>query len=272
VFWIDRPALTGFNALMLYGLSMLMVTAIALGLMARTWGGRGVAQEDGQRLDRAWLTAGAAIALVASLGALSSNLDVMMLGALASEKDAGLYRAATRGADFVAFGLAIFGPIFVPRAARAWRAGDVQALGRLAAAMASGAFMIALPIGLALLIFPRQALSIFGPEFVDMSTAMRVLVIGQLFNAFCSPVTALLMMAERERLVLVASTIALTLTGLLNYLLIPRFGCNGAAVASALNMIGLNLVLVLVVRRSLGIDCSALAGLALWRARLLRRS
>jgi len=52
---------------------------------------------------------------------------------------------------------------------------------------------------------------------------------------------------------------ALVLSIVLNVLFIPRFGAAGAAVASSSATAAWNLVMLIYVRRTIGIDASALA-------------
>jgi O-antigen/teichoic acid export membrane protein len=51
----------------------------------------------------------------------------------------------------------------------------------------------------------------------------------------------------------------LVLSIALNLLLIPRFGAEGAAVASSSATVAWNLLMLVYVRRTMGIDASALA-------------
>lgn len=266
LYWLDRPAMSGFTALVFYGLSTVIVSAFALLLMLRSWGAKRVPQESVRRFGRAWLVSGTLIAVVTGLQAMASNLDVMMLGLLSSQAEAGLYRAATRGADFVGFGLAIMAPVFMPRAARAFGAGNFEELKRLSANMGAGAFLIGLLIALPLLLFAEPALSVFGPGFFQVAPAMRVLVIGQLFNAFCGPVAALLMVTRRERLALVSLATSLLVNGVLNYVLIPLYGADGAAMATLAGTVVWNLLMLGIVWRTMRINCSAIAALPGWIA------
>jgi O-antigen/teichoic acid export membrane protein len=88
---------------------------------------------------------------------------------------------------------------------------------------------------------------------------MAILLAGILAKALVGPAETLLMMAGKQNICVALYAGALTANVTLNILLIPHFGIEGAAIATASAM-GVEAVLLhLAVRRTLGIALFAFA-------------
>jgi O-antigen/teichoic acid export membrane protein len=88
--------------------------------------------------------------------------------------------------------------------------------------------------------------------------ALVILAAGQLFNVAIGPVGWLLVMTGHQgyaALVLAAST---GLNVILNFLFIPKWGLEGAAVATTISTVLGNLFLAVIVYRRLGIHGTVL--------------
>jgi O-antigen/teichoic acid export membrane protein len=90
---------------------------------------------------------------------------------------------------------------------------------------------------------------------------LLILLVGQVVNAGCGPVAQLLNMTGYEKYTLRGVGVSTILNVVLNVILIPKYGIAGAAVASALTLVGWNLILVYFVARELGINSSVINSL-----------
>ena len=106
-------------------------------------------------------------------------------------------------------------------------------------------------------------LSIFGPEFSDAATPLRILAIGYLVSAFCGPVGTVLNMTSAQRSSGVVMLVAVAVDILLLILLIPPLGATGAAISTASSMVIWNVSMAVVARRRLGVDATAIG----WRVK-----
>jgi O-antigen/teichoic acid export membrane protein len=97
-------------------------------------------------------------------------------------------------------------------------------------------------------------MAVFGPEFERGSTALSILLVGQVVNVAAGPVGVLLTMTGHEKRVAAAVGASACCNLLLNLLLIPRFGIEGAAVASAVSLILWNAAMLLWSLRRLRIN------------------
>jgi O-antigen/teichoic acid export membrane protein len=105
--------------------------------------------------------------------------------------------------------------------------------------------MIAIPLGLAASFY----LGLFGPDFVAGAPALRILLLGHMLAFLCGPVAVILVMQGHERLVMWTALGALVCNAGLNLALIPNYGINGAAAATALSAVLFKLCLFGAVLR-----------------------
>jgi O-antigen/teichoic acid export membrane protein len=102
---------------------------------------------------------------------------------------------------------------------------------------------------------------VYGEEYKSGYVALVILLAGQVVNAGSGPVALLLNMTGYERYTLRGVGVSTILNVVLNVILIPKYGIAGAAVASALTLVGWNLILVYFVARELGINSSVINSL-----------
>lgn len=84
----------------------------------------------------------------------------------------------------------------------------------------------------------------FGQEYAAYWYVVPIMVAGRFFNSVGGPTQATLLMAGHSRLELINNVSISLLNMALNALLIPRYGVNGAALATALALTVFNLVRV----------------------------
>lgn len=106
-----------------------------------------------------------------------------------------------------------------------------------------------IPVLLCLLI-PSWILGfVFGPEFAVAGPAMAIMACGQAVALICGPVGALLVMAKKENMLLWQALAAFVIVAVLSFILIPRFGLTGAAVAYAITIAFRKLIALLLAKR-----------------------
>jgi O-antigen/teichoic acid export membrane protein len=188
---------------------------------------------------------------------LLNQLEVILLGAFADARAAGLFAAAARLVSLMTFALAAFGIVSGPMIASAYRRGDLAELQSITSFTTRLGLIFAAGVALALIVGGKLLLSLFGPEFEAAYLPLLILVAGGLVNACTGVVVYLATLTGRERPALAIFLSALILSLVLNLLLIPRLGVVGAAIASSSALAFWNIAMLLYVRRALGIDASA---------------
>jgi O-antigen/teichoic acid export membrane protein len=208
---------------------------------------------------REWRRTAAAFLLMAAVGALLARSDLLILGALTDPAAVGVYAVAARIADLVAFALAAINTMFTPQVAAMHARGDRRRLQSLVTTTAWWSALSALTTALPLFVLAGFILSFFGDAFTSGTVALRILLFGQFVNAAAGSVGAMLTMTGHERQAAsVMAVAAITQIGL-SVVLIPRFGIEGAAIASATSLIGWNVAMAVLVWKKLKILPSVLA-------------
>ncbi len=206
-----------------------------------------------------WLSVAFPIFLIEGVSFLLTNSDVVVVGIFLEPHEVAIYFAAAKTmalVHFINFSVkAASGPRFSSIIAEGSRA-------ELAAAAFDAArwtFWPALGVGLVVLAAGHLLLSLFGGAFTAGYVLMAILLAGILAKALVGPAETLLMMAGKQNICVALYAGALTANVTLNILLIPHFGIEGAAIATASAM-GVEAVLLhLAVRRTLGIALFAFA-------------
>lgn len=199
-----------------------------------------------------WLRSALPFMLISGMYVLNARTDVVMLGALAGTDAVGLYTPAARGAELISFVLLAVNTALAPTLARLFAGGKRDQLEATAARSTRLITLSTLPLALGMVLLGGPFLHLFGPEFVGAYTALVILSVGQLINAATGTVGTLLNMTGYERDTALAVGSSAVLNIVLNALLIPRFGIEGAATATALSTLTWNVLLAAFVYRRLG--------------------
>lgn len=236
--------LAGAGAALIIGIAMLARAAP-----------RGV--DTGQETDvgvRAMVLSTGTLGLIAGAQVINSNLDVVMLGALTDSETAGIYKVASTAALLAVAGLQAINLVLMPRFARLYKEGDMDRLQDLATKGARLILATAIPGALVLILAGTWLLELaFGDAYATAYMPMVILVVGQLGSAACGSVITILNMTGHERDTLIGVVIACALNVVLNAALIPLYGGEGAAIATATTLLAWNLLLLAKVRQRLGI-------------------
>lgn len=97
-----------------------------------------------------------------------------------------------------------------------------------------------MPMILIVTLFPSQVISIFGKSFVDGAPALAIMGLVNLVSVATGMCGMILDMTGHTRMKLLNSIIRVSVAILANFLLIPRFGVTGAALAALLHEIVAN--------------------------------
>jgi O-antigen/teichoic acid export membrane protein len=177
----------------------------------------------------------------------------LFLGHVATTAEVGVYRVALQFALLLGFLLTAVEAALSPQIAALHSQNKLADLSNSAKRMT----LLLLAVGgipcLALLLFTGFFLSVFGPEFPQGATAMRILIAAQIFNLATGPVGSFMIMTGQERASFRNAIIGTGLVFVLGILLIPRFGTVGAAVASGSSMVFRNAAATVIVWRRLGL-------------------
>jgi O-antigen/teichoic acid export membrane protein len=178
---------------------------------------------------------------------LLGQMDTIMLGHYVPEKDVGIYSVAVRISVFVLLGLEIILPIVGPFWAQFAETSDLLSTRTLFGTVTKWISQAGLIIFAFIVVFRVELLRVFGKGFEPGATVVWILCLGQLANAVTGPTGQLLSMTGKQRLEVMNTVGMVGVNFFLNLFLIPRFGMNGAAIATGLSIASINLIKVLQV-------------------------
>lgn len=206
-----------------------------------------------------WLRSVLPLSFLAGMQVINSQLDLVMLGFLGSKEEVGTYRVVVQGATLVGFTLAAANVVLAPHIAQLHAAGDRIRLQYMVTRGAQFVLLTALPVAGAFIVFGGPILAlVFGGAYRAGDAALAILCLGQLVNAGAGSVALILNMTGYERDTAVGVATAALANFIFNLILIPRFGMEGAAAATALSLAAWNVLLCRQVYRRLGVQSSAI--------------
>jgi O-antigen/teichoic acid export membrane protein len=180
-------------------------------------------------------------------------LDILLVGALLSSYDAGVYAAVSKLAVLGTFALEGTRLAIAPQLSALLA---VKARARTLALYQTATNWLMLaswPVYVLFAIFPTVVLSIFGPRYTSGAAALAVLSLAMLVNLGTGNVTVVLLMGGKSTWN-VANTLAALIVNIgLNVVLLPRIGIIGAAIAWAASILVDNVAAVIEVWWTLGL-------------------
>jgi O-antigen/teichoic acid export membrane protein len=189
---------------------------------------------------------------------INKQVSTITLGFFATPDQIGIYKVAVQMATLAAFGLQAVNTVVAPRFADLYAQNKMERLQELA----TGSARITLAVNMLLTILfailgQPFFIVVFGSEFSASYLPLLILLIGQTANASTGPVAFLLNMTGHEKDTMRGIAIAAGVNILLNLLMIPQWGIQGAAAATAIATVIWNGILWWVAKKRLGINSFA---------------
>lgn len=185
------------------------------------------------------------------LSLLINYIDIVMIEALLTTKDVALYKVATELAQIPSIFLRIVNTVFPPLISKLYHEGKIDEVRRLYEKLTRFLFLISSVVIVFTLVFWKPLLSMYGPEYVDAKMVLIYRAIGQLINASVGSVWYIVLMTGHPKIRFVSILISAVMNISLNYLLIPAMGIDGAAFASMVSTIFINILGFFVVKKIL---------------------
>jgi len=173
--------------------------------------------------------------------------DISMIGYFLSSNEVGIYQVAARVSLLMIMFLSAFGAIFAPVISALYHKGENQKLASTFKTVTRWGLSLTLLVFLVLIMSSEEVLRVFGSGFVLGTSSLVVLCLGKLVFVGVGVSGFILTMTGREKLESLNALGILILNVVLNMILIPVFGILGAAIATAISLILLNIIRVLEV-------------------------
>jgi O-antigen/teichoic acid export membrane protein len=196
-----------------------------------------------------WLAVSFPMLILNGTYVLLSQTDILMIGMLLDTTEAGIYSAAGRLAMLLPLGLATINAIAAPMIAEFYAKDDRRRLQRTLTVAAWCAFGLALPLAIAIVFAGGWLLALYGPEFRIAYVSLLILSAGQIVNTITGPVGFVMTMTGHHKQAMVILILMIPVNLALNAALIPQFGIEGAAVATAATTVAHNILMLAYVRK-----------------------
>lgn len=205
-----------------------------------------------------WMSSVLPLSLVAGVQIINTQADIALLGFFVPSQDVGIYRVVVKGSRLGALAIQAVEIVVAPYISQLYSENRYEELQTLLIWAARAVLIVSLGAIGGLVLFGEPILGfLFGSEYVAGYTALTILCVGQLINVSGGSVAILLNMTGFERDTAVGLSAAAALNIVLNLILIPRFGIEGAAVATVVTFLVSNAVLCERAYRRLGLVTTA---------------
>lgn len=185
-----------------------------------------------------------------------NNTDITMLGIMKNDYEVGIYSTALKISNIVASLVQSLMVVVLPRLSYFFAKKDYVEINKLLKKLLIFNIGIGLPcvIGIEMLA-PDIILLVGGSEYMTATPVLRILILSFMFSLVGGSFlgNAVLIPSGREKYYMLVCWITAVCNVILNYLLIPCFGANGAAIATAFNGLIILLLLSLNVDKNIKI-------------------
>ena len=180
-------------------------------------------------------------------------LDVLIVGALASTYQAGIYSAVSKLAILGTFALEGNRLAIGPQLSALLGLREHGRAAELYQTATRSLVLATFPLYLVLAIFPAVILGIFGSRYTAGASALTVLSLAMLINLGTGNVTVVLLMGGKSSWSAINAGAALIANVSLNLLLVPRIGILGAAIAWSASIAIDNITAMIQIRWVMGL-------------------
>ena len=178
-----------------------------------------------------------------------NNIDAVMTGYFLDKAQVGIYGTAVRLASMVALGIELLSPMFLSIITQAWASNNESIISATFSNNNRWYHYITLPATVLLVMLAPEIMVLFwGESFAPGAASLAFLTLGQAFYYLTSTSIFLLSMHGATRLILGINLIAAVLNIILNYILIPRLGISGAALATAVSLTVSGMLAIIAAR------------------------
>lgn len=188
------------------------------------------------------------------LGFFINNFaDAYMLPFYTSTEMVGIYKTCANVSSIAAMALVAMNTTIQPKISQLYHQGKHEDVMKLCVKFSRLIFLMNIPI-FGMIIFGSKLMILFayGKEFVPGYLALSILAVGQIFNVGCGPVAQLLNVTGYHKQFRNISLLGAFLNLGLIFVLIPKWGIEGAAVANAVSMATWNIIGSIYIKKKFG--------------------
>jgi O-antigen/teichoic acid export membrane protein len=219
---------------------------------------RGAAPEAPPRLVRVWRREATPLILVALFALFFADVDILMVTPLMSNADTATIGLCLKLALLVGFAVQVTHGVVVPDLSDAHARKDQGTISDEMLKALAFPLTITIAALVVVMLWGKEILGIFGPEFTSAEVPLILLMACQLARALFGPSVPLLTVigAQKENAALAVA--ALVVLGVSNLVLAPLYGVLGAAIAVAIATMFWLIASAVVLHRLTGLRADAI--------------
>lgn len=244
---------------------MLAIAAIIIAWMLNNWFLQkamiAVKKDQTIEQNRSWMKMAFSLWLVNAFIYYLSQVQILILGNLKDAKETAVFTLSSRLTDLEGYLLFAFNVVMTPLIAKLYAENKKKELQQIFSRGLWIGFLFSAPLIVVMITAPQFILGLFGKDFPEGREALIVLSIAQLVNYATGSAGYLLTMTGNQKTAITLLAIASVFSTALSFILINNFGKNGAALASAIVIILLNVAMSRAVYRKTGINSTLLSRL-----------
>jgi len=182
------------------------------------------------------------MAISAVVYILMQSVDVLLLGKYTDFSQVAFYSVTVKLTMLINLVLSSVNSVYAPTFSELYSGGRMDELRDAIKKATRLIFVLTFPAIVLLFLLSGIVLDFFGPDYTVAKTALYILLAGQIVNTFCGSAGIYMNMTGKQVVFQRILLLAFTANLILNVLLIPEYGINGAAVATCVSMIFWNLI------------------------------
>ncbi len=188
------------------------------------------------------------------LNAIFYWTDSLMIGHFADARSVGLYSAALTVISLFSIGPDLFVQLFLPVVSKETAKNNSDLVRDLTKRISKWIYLVNLPIFLMILLFPSLIINIlFGSDFLAAKNSLIILSLGAIISGIATLSTNLLSIKSKDTMKVMKLLILFSIVNIsLNIFLIPLWGMEGAATATAISWALFSLSLALKIKKEYG--------------------
>ncbi|WP_289043725.1 MATE family efflux transporter [uncultured Olleya sp.] len=180
---------------------------------------------------------------------IMQGVDIFFLERYYSFETVAFYGTAVKISTVIGIILMSVNAIVAPKIATLYYQKNLIELKSIVEKSTLFTFILSTPIIIIILIFSENILCLFGENYTIAKTALFIILLGQIFNAFCGSVGVYLNMTGKQKTYQLILLIALIINIILNAILIPKYGMNGAAISTSFSLVFWNILGGVIIYR-----------------------
>ncbi|RLI00468.1 flippase, partial [Candidatus Bathyarchaeota archaeon] len=160
--------------------------------------------------------------------------DTLMLGYYKTSEVVGLYNAASPLARLIPVFLNSAAFLYPPIVSRLYAQSKINEMKRVYQILTKWIFLLTLPVFSVMFLFPEATINFFfGAKYVPAALALRILALGFMFHTFLGLNGQSLLVIGESNFIMISNLVSAVFNVILNAFLIPIYGMEGAAMATA---------------------------------------